>query len=83
MAQLHGKNDITTVSVKSCANDLYNHHLFTLGISGRTGDWQIREDEVILNRGGSYRPVKSKRTNLPCVLVIDTASLTAGQVESG
>ena len=56
-----GKNDITTIPVKSCANDLYNHFV-ALGISGRTGDGQIRQDEVIFNVivVDSYRPVKSK-----------------------
>ena len=50
-----GKNDITTIPVKSCANDVYNH-LTALCISGRTGDRKITEDEVIFNRGGFISP---------------------------
>lgn len=51
-----GKNDITTIPVKSCANDVYNH-LTALGISeGRVIGKLQKIDEVIFNRGGFISP---------------------------
>ena len=52
-----GKEDITTVPVKSCANNIFDH-LSALGVSGKTqsGYTQIREAEVLFNRGGFIAP---------------------------
>ena len=52
-----GKDDITTIPVKSCANNL-SDHLAALGVSGKTqsGHMQIGEAEVLFNRGGFIVP---------------------------
>lgn len=52
-----GKEDITTVPVKSCANNIFDH-LSALGVSGKTqsGYTQIGEAEVLFNRGGFIAP---------------------------
>ena len=52
-----GKEDITIVPVKSCANNIFDH-LSALGVSGKTqsGNTQIGEAEVLFNRGGFIAP---------------------------
>ncbi|CAH3188655.1 unnamed protein product [Porites lobata] len=52
-----GKEDITIVPVKSCANNIFDH-LSALGVSGKTqsGNTQIGEAEVLFNRGGLIAP---------------------------
>ena len=47
-----GKEDITIVPVKSCANNIFDH-LSALGVSGKTqsGNTQIGKAEVLFNRG--------------------------------
>lgn len=52
-----GKEDITIVPVKSCANNIFDH-LSALGVSGKTqsGYTQIGEAEVLFNRGGFIAP---------------------------
>lgn len=52
-----GKEDITTVPVKSCVNNIFDH-LSALGVSGKTqsGYTQIGEAEVLFNRGGFIAP---------------------------
>ena len=52
-----GKEDITTVPVRSCANNIFDH-LSALGVSGKTqsGNTQIGEAEVLFNRGGFIAP---------------------------
>ena len=53
------KEDITTVPVKSCANNIFDH-LSALGVSGETqstsGCTQIGEAEVLFNRDGFIAP---------------------------
>ena len=52
-----GKDDITTIPVKSCANNL-SDLLAAPGVSGKTqsGHMQIGEAEVLFNRGGFIVP---------------------------
>ena len=54
-----GKEHITTVPVKSCANNIFDH-LSALGVSGETqstsGCTQIGEAEVLFNRDGFIAP---------------------------
>ena len=53
------KEDITTVPVKSCTNNIFGH-LSALGVSGETqstsGCTQIGEAEVLFNRDGFIAP---------------------------
>ena len=52
-----GKDDITSIPVKSGANNL-SDHLAVLGVSGKTqsGHMQIGEAEVLFNRGSFIVP---------------------------
>ena len=52
-----GKDDITTIPVKSCANNLSDP-----GVSGKmqSGHMQISEAEVLFNRGGFIVPSQKK-----------------------
>ena len=51
-----GKDDVTIIPVKSCANNL-SDHLAALGVSGKTQSHRMQiEAEVCFNRGGFIAP---------------------------
>jgi len=66
------EDDITTIPVKSCANNL-SEHLAALGVSGKTqsGHMQIGETEVLLTVAVLSCPAKNRSMNLLCALDID------------